>query len=290
MGSFNILFGNISEDLFETIAMVVVINMHLLLLAHVLSLPKLSIRDTFEFGLLLTISVSALCWVVAIGASMEAGVFLVIDVKSVLIYLRGGILILVTCIAAQYMFFLAKWLVAKLKGQKKLPNIMVTTVIVLALSIAIISIVSWMGIQDWIESRTLVWEFSAVLVILLLIFMLNKYICAHRRLRDNWRQDNEQGNSARIIRCTGLLLAVAISITTADYLMVLLPDQILLSVLTLLVWSIFLMITIWVLYRYAHLLVLYGIDIDESNKHKDIAFIEAIIYIGIATIFRTILT
>ena len=254
---------------------------------------ELAHKDNFAFGLSIAGGITALCLVLSAAVTGDAAVSLVEEAVNVLSFAIGGIVLLKVGMIINDKVVLSDFSMPEQLRQQNLAAGTVNAASLIAQGLIISAAVLWVEIDSWQGMGAVALVFLASQVVMLAVLRLRMAIYRNRHNGASWQEAIAAGNTAMAIRYAGQMIATAFAITAISNLVNYLPEAIWLSVGAWLLYSLAMVLAIWLLYRLICPAILPGINIvEEVDKQKNIgiAFIEAAIFIGIAMIVRLLLS
>lgn len=248
---------------------------------------ELDKKDNFAFGLAVGGGVLSLMLIMSGAVSGEAQASLLNEAFSVFIYGFLGIVLL------KVGFFIQdKILIRDISLSDEIRNGNLSAGIVTAVNLVAIGIIV-RGAIYWSETSAIDGLLPVAIVylmsqfILIGVTLLRTYIFGKRNEGKQWHQAIKDDNKAIAVRFGGQLLATSLAITSVGGLVTFSSSHLIDVAFLWLAFSLLMMLIVWFIYRASLPIILSKVNLVaevDQQQNMGVAYIEAGIFVGIATI------
>lgn len=261
-------------------------------IAGVSSTNELAQKDNYAFGVSVAGGLLALCFMLASAVAGEIAGSLAEEAINVLSYAVVGIILLKLGMMINDNIIMRGFSVTEQLRNNNMAVGVVNGSNLVAQGIITSAAITWVEIESWqgLGFVAMIWLVSQVVISLVTFIRMSVY--KRRHSDSSWQAAIEGNNVALSIRFAGQVIAAAITVTAASHMIAFLPLLWLTSMLSLLAYSLALVIIVWALYRIILPTVLFGVNVVEEVDEQGnigVGFIEASLFVSISLILLSLL-
>lgn len=261
-------------------------------LAGVDTTEELSRKDNFAFGISFAGGALALAMIIAAAVGGEPSASIILEGVNVVTYSLIGIVLLKAGTLVNDAFIFHRFSLKEAIYQENISAGVVQAANFVALGIIIQSSIRWVETESWDGLVSVIFVFIAAQVLLLSVTRLRARIYMRRHRGKRFQDALKDGNPALAIRYAGHIIAASLGISAASHLIGYMPERPWISAAIWFVISMAIALLITLLSAAARAVVLMGVNVIEEvdeQQNVGVAFVEAAIFISVATILSPIM-